>query len=173
MDTKASIPVQQNLPTQEQGSSTLVVSQTAEGKVEGISEERIYEETAKVAAIFWEWRHKIMTHYFAGMAALIALIGWLYQQAGGIRMWLCAPLLLGAIFSFISYSLDKRNKSILEECYRIGKDLDYHSHKGGGIFSFLNDLHSTSGSYTQILKVLYLASTVLLLALSIIILIVA
>src|SRR5687768_3287161 len=99
MNTNPPIPAEQTPIIREQGSSHLVVTQKGEEKVERISEERIYEENANVAAIFWEWRHKIMTHFFAGMAAITALVSWLYQQIGGFSAWLCAPPLLGAVFS--------------------------------------------------------------------------
>ncbi len=134
MDAKISTPIGQSLPIQEQGTSPLVVSKAAEGKIVRIQRNKYMRRTLKSQRFFWEWRHKIMTHFFAGMAALIALIGWLYQQAGGIRIWLCAPLFLGAVFSLVSYLLDKRNKRILERCYRIGKDVDKNSHEEGGIF---------------------------------------
>jgi hypothetical protein len=39
---------------------------------ERLSDVKIYEETAKVAAIFWEWRHKTMTRFFAVVGGIIA-----------------------------------------------------------------------------------------------------
>ena len=141
-------------------------------KQEHLSYERIYEENAKVAAIFWEWRHKVMTNFFTGNAALFAVMGWLYQQAGGIRFWFCGLFLLGGAFAYLSYLLDERNKRILEHCYRLGSKLEPALEKGGGIFSFLNELHYTGGSYTQILKFVYLISTVVHFCLSVIIIVV-
>jgi hypothetical protein len=38
----------------------------------------LYQENAKVAAIFWEWRFKLMASFFAVIAALFALAGWFY-----------------------------------------------------------------------------------------------
>src|SRR5215213_7024900 len=43
----------------------------------------LYQENAKVAAIFWEWRHKVMTNFFTAIVALFALSGWFYQQQFG------------------------------------------------------------------------------------------
>jgi hypothetical protein len=57
----------------------------------------LYQENAKVAAIFWEWRHKVMTNFFTGMVALFALFGWFYQQLD-LRRFLFAPLFFGAFF---------------------------------------------------------------------------
>ena len=33
----------------------------------------MYQENAKIVAIFWEWRHKEMTFFFAGIAPPRAL----------------------------------------------------------------------------------------------------
>ena len=63
----------------------------------------LYEENAKVAAIFWEWRHKIMVSFFAGIAALFALAGWFYQQQQ-LRTLVSASLFLGSLLSFTVFS---------------------------------------------------------------------
>jgi hypothetical protein len=173
MNTNPPILAEQTPTITEQGSAHLAVTQIGEKKVERISEEKLYEENAKVAAIFWEWRHKIMTHFLTGMAAITALVGWLYKQ-NGFSAWLCTPLLLGAALSHVSYLLDERNKKILEACLHVGSDLERQSEKGNGIYCFINDLHhNTKGSYTRILRTLYRASTYLLLGLSFVIILVA
>jgi hypothetical protein len=165
--------VQERKPTVvKQEAPAQIVDRVAVGKTEQISEERIYEENAKITAIFWEWRHKIMTHFFGAIGAVIAVTGWLYQQASEFRVWHYVPLLVGAAYSFISYLIDKRHNRILRKCYRIGADIELQARKEGAIFSFINDLHYTKGSLTQILHIIYLTSTLLFLGLSLLIIIV-
>jgi hypothetical protein len=160
-------------PIKEQEPSALTVNQVTGERKELISEERIYEENAKVAATFWEWRHKIMTHFFTVLAAVFALTGWFYQQSGVIRIWHCSPLILGAIFSLVSYFFDKRNQRVLRECYRIGSTIELQAREEGGIFNFIHNLHYTRGAFSQTLQALYLISTFLLLGLSTLVIIIA
>ena len=98
MNTKTPIVAEQTPTVIEQGSSPLAVKQWAEERIERISEERIYEETAKVTAIFGEWRQSNDT-LLCWMAAIIALIGWLYQQVAALAHGFAHLLLLGAAFS--------------------------------------------------------------------------
>ena len=65
--------------------------------------EFVYEENAKVIALFLEWRDKVMNRSFAVTGAVFIAAGWLYQQQDG-RVWLPVPFLLGALFSAISSS---------------------------------------------------------------------
>jgi hypothetical protein len=137
--------------------------ESAVAKVEQISDERIYEENSKVTAVFWEWRHKTMRNFFGAIGAVIAVSGWLFQQAHGITVWLCVPFFIGALYSYITYLLDKRHTKILRECYRIGADIEVHTRQKEAIFHFIDKLHYTRGSLTQILHILYVSSTVLFL----------
>jgi len=65
----------------------------------------LYQENAKVAAIFWDSRHKVMASFFGGIGALFALTGWFYQHPE-LHGLLFAPLFLGAVFSFVCSFLD-------------------------------------------------------------------
>ena len=162
--------VQDPEPTvMEQEAPTQIVERVAVSKTEQISEERIYEENAKVTAIFWEWRHKIMTHFFGAIGAVIALTGWLYQQAGGFRVWHCVPLLVGAVYSYVSYLMDNRHTRILRKCYSIGADIERKVSEDGAIFNFINDLHYTKGSLTQILHRIYRVSMWIFIGLSVLV----
>ena len=73
------------------------VDRVAENGWDPISEVKLYEETAKVTAVFWEWRHKVLTHFFGVSGALLAVTGWLYSASGGLRPWQCVPMLMAAI----------------------------------------------------------------------------
>lgn len=82
----------------------------------------LYQENAKVAAIFWEWRNKIITYFAASIVALFTLAGWLYQQHHG-RL-ISVPLLIGSILSAVLTFLDVRNAEILKATYKCGKDVE-------------------------------------------------
>jgi hypothetical protein len=121
----------------------------------------MYQENAKVAAVFWEWRHKLLVACFIGVAALFTLAGWFYQQAD-LKRLLSAPLLLGAILSFASFFLDRRNAKILRDCYRVGKDLEHALINKGAIFEAIGR-DNLGATYTLILGVVYIGVGILLL----------
>jgi hypothetical protein len=37
----------------------------------------LYEENAKVASVFWEWRHKLLTFFFTATSALGLASAWI------------------------------------------------------------------------------------------------
>lgn len=123
----------------------------------------LYQENAKVAAIFWEWRYKLIASCFAVSAALFALAGWFYQQTE-LRVLLFAPLALGAILCFTLFVLDFRNAAILRECYRIGGELEIDLCGTGAIFKSIGAPHSVT--YTVILRSVYIGVGLVFLALS-------
>lgn len=98
----------------------------------------LYQENAKVAAIFWEWRNKILTYFFTAIGGLFALIGWLHQYYPG-RI-ISIPLSLGVILSVAACLLDARNGEILEGCYQFGAyaELKLHQERSG-IFSSIGE----------------------------------
>src|SRR5690348_15149431 len=103
--------------------SIQIVDRIADGS-NVISEEKLYEENAKVTAIFWEWRHKVLTHFFGVSGALIAVTGWLYYASGDLRPWHCVPLLLAAAYSLISHDIDARHTLILRRSYAIAAGIE-------------------------------------------------
>lgn len=124
----------------------------------------LYQENAKVAAIFWEWRYKVMVAFFAGVSGLFALAGWFYQQAE-LRVLLFAPFALGAVFCLAALALDLRNTAILRECYRIGAELEGKLGSEGAIFKSIGATHYTKITYTVILRLVYVGVGLLLAAL--------
>ena len=137
-----------------------------------ISDETIYQETAKVAAIFWEWRHKTMNRFFAGIGGVIAATVWLYEQGHVVRRWHAIPLVIGAAYSFICYLLDTRHTTIFVECYDIASKIELKSRNDGAIFKFIKDLHKKPGSLTQILHIIYIGCAGLFFMLSILALVI-
>ena len=120
----------------------------------------LYEENAKVVALFLEWRHKVLNRSFAVTGAVFVAAGWLYQQSDG-RGWLPVPFLLGAMFSAISLLLDHRNGRILAECFRIGGDLEKRLIGEPAIYSFIGETRSEPVTYNRVLKISYAALTLM------------
>jgi hypothetical protein len=81
-----------------------------------------YTENAKVAAIFWEWRHKVMTFFFTATAALIAVAGWGYSH--GLGRFNAIPLLVAGLLSFVAAGLNLRTGRILLGTYMAGALLE-------------------------------------------------
>jgi hypothetical protein len=125
----------------------------------------LYEENAKVVALFLEWRHKVMSRSFAVTGAVFVAAGWLYQQPDG-RIWLPVPFLLGAMFSAISLLLDHRNGRILAECFRIGGDLEERLAGQPGIYKFIGETRSEAITYNRVLRISYGGITLMHLLLS-------
>jgi len=138
-----------------------------------VSEKILYEENAKVTAIFWEWRHKVLTHFFGVNGALIAATGWLYHASQNLRRWHCIPLLLAAMYSFISYKIDSRHTLILRRAYCIAADIELGVRTEGSIFAYINKIHYDGGSLTQILHRLYRVSALLFVLAAVIVIIVS
>jgi|SRR5215216_329234 len=170
-DTKT--VAERKTPVVKEPGSIQVIDRPAVESPHAISEEKLYEENAKVTAIFWEWRHKVLTHFFGVSGALIAGTGWLYHASQGLRRWHCFPLLLAAIYSFISYKIDKRHTQILRKSYSIAAGVELEARTKGPIFAFINELHYDGGSLTQILHRLYRTSGLLFIAAAVLVIIVS
>jgi len=78
----------------------------------------LYEENAKVAAVFWEWRHKVMTFFFTVIAALIALAGWGYRHDLG--RFDALPLFVAGLLAFVGAGLNVRTGRIVAATYLSG-----------------------------------------------------
>lgn len=142
----------------------------------------LYQENAKVAAIFWEWRNKVITYFAVSIAALAALAGWLYQQQLGRSI--SFPLFMGAILSIVLTYLDERNAEILKATYKCGKDIEIELLKtrdedslietGNTIFKLIGEAHPSDQTkdnvdsirrgitYTKVLRVTLRLISVLL-----------
>lgn len=122
----------------------------------------LYQENAKIASIFWEWRHKIMTGLFAIIVALFTLSGWLYQNRAGKAT--AVPLFFGFILCLTAILLDWRNARILKACYSFGQKIEKKIGENDGIFTLIDRAQRLT--YTTILRVVYLLIGLLLLGLS-------
>ena len=112
----------------------------------------LYIENAKVAAIFWEWRHKILERFLAACAAILVACGWMYQH-GELRRLLFIPLLIGAIYCIISFLMDRVNAKVLLGCYATGKTLEQHIGQVGTYTRISDDYPQIQ--FGRFLRVLY------------------
>jgi hypothetical protein len=126
---EVSAPLLQNAPLTTNPIPVNVVKPTQEHTTAAATEDKaferlslLYQENAKVAAIFWEWRNKVITYFAVSITALATLAGWLYQQKLGRPI--SFPLFIGAILSIILTYLDKRNAEILKATYKCGRDIE-------------------------------------------------
>lgn len=117
----------------------------------------LYSENAKVTVEFWEWRHKVMTRFFAVIAASIAMAGWFYQQSE-LKHWVFVPFFLAFIFSLLSDMMDRVNTKVLRECYRIGSSLEHKLSSDAGIYNAIQDVHYNRASYHRVLRVMYVGT---------------
>jgi hypothetical protein len=118
-----------------------------------------YQENAKIAAIFWEWRHKVMTYFIGSVTGLLALAGWLYQQ-GSSQFVLVLPLLSASLFGLLSHRLDRRNVEVLVRCLDIGAEIEAALFGKGAIFAFIKNTHRSSPTYTPTLHRMYHGSSI-------------
>ena len=120
----------------------------------------LYSENAKVAAAFWEWRHKVMTRFFTVVAASVAIASWFYQRTE-LKPRIFVPFALAAIFSALSDIMDRVNTKILRECYRLGTTMEQKLSVDAGIFKAIQEMHYTRASYHRVLRVMYVGSAVI------------
>jgi hypothetical protein len=189
-DTKeVSAPLRQNAPLTTNPIPVSVVKPTQEHTTEAATEDKVferlsllYQENAKVAAIFWEWRNKVINYFAVSIAALTTLAGWLYPQKLGRPI--SVPLFIGAILSIILTYLDERNAEILKATYKCGRDIETALLKtkdedsliktGNTIFKLIGEAHPSDQAsydvepvrrgitYTKVLRVTLTLISVLL-----------
>ena len=82
-----------------------------------------------------------------------------------LKRLLYIPLLIGAVYSIVSYLMDEVNKKILLGCYATGKDLEQQLGPSTGAYTRISDQYGRV-NYSVFLRALYLSAAVLLLVLS-------
>jgi hypothetical protein len=83
----------------------------------------LYEETGRVAAVFFEWRHKVILLCSAVLTLALAAVSWMYNaRLGGIAM--AIPLLFGSFVAAACRRFDRRNGQILDDCFKAGQDFE-------------------------------------------------
>jgi hypothetical protein len=128
-----------------------------------------YEENAKVAAVFFDWRHRLMTFAFTAISALVIVCGWLVSHRAP-RGLVITPLAIAGLLSFAAIFMDRRLGEIMKGTYEAGRDLEWELAGGGpavGAYSMLWDLATEKawGRLSRILPVVYGAVTIGMIAL--------
>ena len=122
----------------------------------------LYTENAKVTAVFWDWRHKLMERSFAVLGGVLLASGWLYHEKE-LRQFVWITLLVGSIYNITTALLDNVNKRILRGCYKVGHDLEQKIGGGSGTFSRFYP-PPTKFTYFWVLQTVYVSLSLALLA---------
>lgn len=135
------------------------------------TERLLYQEATRVASLFWEYRYRMMTVFFSGMAILIALAGWLYDR--DLRTFVAAPIFLGGLLALVLALLERRNRDILKDAYLVAEQIEGAWRAGGGIFRRINAAHRPDATrrettFSGVFFLGYVVACVALLALALI-----
>jgi ABC-type uncharacterized transport system permease subunit len=127
----------------------------------------LYQENARVAAAFWDWQHKTLTIFTAGITALLAIEVWIYNNDLG--RYMAIPSGAAALLSWLCMRFTERNRVILNRTYEIGKVLEAKIIEGleqpyEPIFTWLG---SHPGTYRRLLPIVFKTAVVIFLALTI------
>jgi hypothetical protein len=79
----------------------------------------LFEENGRVAAAFWDWRHRLMTFFFTGTAGALAAAAWLVTHHAA-RGYVAVPLAMAAGLAGVCSRLDRRVGSILKAVHTSG-----------------------------------------------------
>jgi hypothetical protein len=140
---------------------TLVNGVQAMSKEEADNLAVLYKENAEVTKTFWEWRHKIMTRFFAGAAGIVIGASWMYERCA-LRPWLFGFFVIGGVFCIISWWLDKVNMEVLGNCYRVGSDLEMRlAPQERGIYRCIDENFGNM-QYHRTLSIMYWVSAIVL-----------
>jgi hypothetical protein len=83
----------------------------------------LYEENGRVAATFFEWRHKVILLCSTVLTLSFGAVSWMFdERLGGIVM--AIPLLFGSLVAAACRQFDRRNGRILHDCFEAGADLE-------------------------------------------------
>lgn len=124
----------------------------------------LYKENARVAAAFWEWQHKTLTIFTAGITALLAIEVWIYNNDFG--RYIAIPPGAAALLSWLCMRFTERNRAILNKTYEIGGQLEAEITEGleqsrEPIFTWLG---SHPGTYRVILPRMFKVAVIVFLA---------
>jgi hypothetical protein len=127
----------------------------------------LYQENSRVAAVFWEWQHKTLTIFTAGITALLAIEVWIYNNDFG--RYMAIPPGAAALLSWLCMRFTERNRTILNRTYEIGKQLEAEIAVGLErppelIYTWLG---SHPGTYRRILPKMFKVAVVVFLAVAV------
>jgi hypothetical protein len=124
----------------------------------------IYTENAETVRAFWEWRHKVITIYFAALGAVFVVAGWMIDHKElQVQRLLWLPFALGAFFTYAISLMERTNRLVLRQCYALGKSIEEQVMEGGGIFYKISEIAKDPFIYTKVLRVIYPLTSLLFL----------
>lgn len=85
--------------------------------------DHLYQENAKVAAVFWDWRHKLMAFTFTVVSGLAAVGTWASSRQVN-RFAVAGAFFVAAVLSLSTALLNKRTGEIVEKTYVAGAALE-------------------------------------------------
>lgn len=84
-----------------------------------MNEQTLYEENGRIAAVFWEWRHKVILLSVSTLAGVLAISSWMYERE--LRGLLWVPFTLGSFIFLLCWRLERRIATVLIGSYRRGR----------------------------------------------------
>ena len=106
-----------------------------------------------------------MTRFFLCIAALLAVIAWLFDHPD-LSHLRTIPLIFGVIICVFLYLLDRINYEILESSLKYASSFEKQIRSGGGVFSSIFENYYENKSkkltYYKILRNLYLGTALTL-----------
>lgn len=126
----------------------------------------LYSENGEIARAMMEWRHRVVTWYVVTLGAVGSSGLWLYEHEK--LHVLPLPFITAAvIIAFLAF-MDNTNAAILKNCYRVGDEIERRVQVDGGIYTaLLLRSRSRTFTYTRILRVLFIATSTVLVAIGV------
>ena len=129
----------------------------------------MYKEAAENHRYVVEWRHKILIRFFLAMAAFFYVAKWIWETGSAtFKALTFVPLFLSALASLGFLFIERRNTEIMHINARAAKRLEILLHEEGGFYTDLVKMKPTITPVGTVLRIMYLASTAILIALAVI-----
>lgn len=127
----------------------------------------LYSENGQIARTMVEWRHKLILLYVIAVGALATSGIWLRDH--GMSVSLRWELVAGSLVMCLFVLMEHRTTLILHACYRIGNNIErrFAQTSGQAIYSALHITQSNVITYSNLLRLTYLITAVVLAALAV------
>jgi hypothetical protein len=120
----------------------------------------LYEENGRVAATFWEWRHKVILLFGAMLTTMLVIVSWMYERRLGAVI--AIPFALGSLVALACRVFDHRNEEIIHQCFRtasaIEEKLKLNTGIPAGVYSRIIGTRSQGRTYSKTLRIGYTAT---------------
>lgn len=121
----------------------------------------LHSENGEIARTMVEWRHKLILLFVATLGAVATSAIWLSEHK--MRASLRWELVAGSAVMFLFVLMEHRTTLILHDCYRVGSEIE-DSFVGNqkGIYSALHISQNNAITYSNLLRLAYLITSVTL-----------